>query len=115
MYHPCFVVFDIVYLNGKSLAEVPLEERYNALCGNIKECPSHLEILPHEVKSTAKDIFECLSDHMMRCEEGIMIKDPRAHYSPGYDNTSWIKIKPEYIEALNDDVDVILVAGCNTV
>lgn len=113
--HPCFFVFDLVYLNGNALAEKPLEVRYKLLSEHVIEMPTYFQLLPHEVKSTKQEIFESLERHMLNCEEGIMIKDPRAYYSPGIEQTSWTKIKPEYIEALNDDVDVILVAGCKLI
>jgi ATP-dependent DNA ligase len=95
--HPCFVVFDIVYFNGKSLSDTALESRYKILKENINEEPNFMEILPHQVRNTKDDIFEALKEHMLRCEEGIIIKDPRAYYTPGLDRTRWIKIKPEYI------------------
>lgn len=109
--HPCFVVFDMVYLDGKSIADASLEDRYNLLTKTIKPKSTFFEILPHEVKHSAEDISNSLNEHMLRSEEGIMLKDPLASYSPGLEDSTWIKIKPEYISTLSDDVDVILVAG----
>ena len=32
--HPCFVVFDVLLVNGKSIASLPLKERVE----NLKKC-----------------------------------------------------------------------------
>ena len=69
-----------------------------------------MEILPHEEARTVEDVTKLLDEHMMRCEEGLMIKSPASTYIPS-SRGEWLKIKPDYIDALGDDLDVILVGG----
>ncbi|KAJ3032631.1 DNA ligase (ATP), partial [Rhizophlyctis rosea] len=107
---PCFHVFDILYCNGKSLVDTPLSDRYSLLAQVIKEKKNVIEIVPHEVGRTVEDVVKLLDEHMMRCEEGLMVKNPTSPYVPS-SRGEWLKIKPDYIDALGDDLDVILVGG----
>ncbi|KAJ3277612.1 DNA ligase (ATP) [Borealophlyctis nickersoniae] len=107
---PCFHVFDILYVNGKSLVDRPLSDRYSLLPRFIKEKKNFIEILPHEEGRTVEDVTRLLDEHMIRCEEGLMIKNPLSYYTPS-GRQDWLKIKPDYIDALGDDLDVVLVGG----
>lgn len=42
-------------------------------------------------------------------QEGIVIKNPLCTYSPGQRNKDWIKVKPDYVDSLGDDVDVLII------
>ena len=48
---------------------------------------------------------------MIGREEGIVIKAENSLYLPNKRINSWIKIKPEYIDNLGDDVDLVIVGG----
>ncbi|KAJ3046908.1 DNA ligase (ATP), partial [Rhizophlyctis rosea] len=108
---PCFHVFDILYCNGKSLVDQILCSRYNLLSQIITPKRNCIEILPHEEGRTVEDITRLLDEHMMRCEEGLIVKKPSSMYNPSDRSGDWCKIKPDYIDALGDDVDVVLVGG----
>ncbi|KAJ3271659.1 DNA ligase (ATP) [Terramyces sp. JEL0728] len=109
--HPCYVVFDIVYLNGKSLKEHPLEQRFKQLerCIEVKES-EYLRILPHKTVETLEEVLEHLDAAMMKQEEGLILKNPDSKYSPN-EKGDWLKLKPDYIDSLCDDVDLLLVGG----
>ncbi|KAJ3319713.1 DNA ligase (ATP) [Boothiomyces sp. JEL0866] len=109
--HPCYVVFDIVYLNGKSLKEHPLDQRYKQLerCIEIKHS-EYLRLLPHKSVETLDQVLELLDTAMLQQEEGLIIKNPSSKYSPN-EKGDWLKLKPDYIDSLCDDVDLLLVGG----
>ncbi|KRX89087.1 DNA ligase 4, partial [Trichinella pseudospiralis] len=54
-----------------------------------------------------------LNETVGRGEEGIMVKDPTSLYKPNSRTLSagWFKIKPDYINGLIDDLDVLIVGG----
>ena len=42
-------------------------------------------------------------------QEGLLIKNPGSIYEPGTRNSTWIKLKPEYINSLNDTCDLLVI------
>ena len=42
-------------------------------------------------------------------EEGIMIKNLDSIYKPNERKDKWIKLKPEYIDGVGDDLDLIIM------
>ncbi|KAJ3410685.1 DNA ligase (ATP) [Chytridiales sp. JEL 0842] len=109
--HPCFVVFDVLHVNGQSLLSDPLMDRYKLLSAIIKPNPNFFEILPYTEASTLADVTNSLDEHMINHEEGIIIKDPTSPYLLNDRKGSWLKLKPEYIDHLGDDLDLLLVGG----
>jgi len=83
-------VFDILWLDGETLIDLPLTERRKKLEGVIT-----LFIAPQVMSSDAGVIEKTYSDALAAGHEGIMIKVPASPYSPGQRGKNWIKIKPE--------------------
>ncbi|KAL1926334.1 hypothetical protein VTP01DRAFT_5855 [Rhizomucor pusillus] len=110
--HPCFIVFDIVYCNGNPLLDYPLSSRLKILGSVVKEKRGNLNLLPREEKSTFQDIVDALDRAISLRQEGLVIKNPGSVYEPGQRNQTWIKLKPEYINSLNDNCDLLVVGAC---
>ena len=83
-------VFDILWLDGETLIDLPLTERRNKL-----ESIVTMFIAPQVVSSDAAVIENVYTDAIAAGHEGIMIKVPDSPYSPGQRGKNWIKIKPE--------------------
>ena len=83
-------VFDILWLDGETLIDLPLTERRNKLESIVK-----MFIAPQVVSSDAAVIENVYTDAIAAGHEGIMIKVPNSPYSPGQRGKNWIKIKPE--------------------
>ncbi|EDS30373.1 DNA ligase 4 [Culex quinquefasciatus] len=91
---PCFCVYDVLFLNGKSLIAVPYAERIRLLGTLIKPKVG--------VLTTCKRIkVERRSGHQ---EAGL-------DYSPNERNAGWYKIKPDYIDNLVSDFDLLIMGG----
>lgn len=106
----CFQVFDILLLNGNSLINETLETRSQILKEVFSERPTFLEILPIKLGYSVADLENSLFEAMDNGEEGLMVKDPLSFYDPG-SRENWYKVKPDYFDALCDDLDVVLVGA----
>src|SRR5512137_616149 len=82
-------VFDILYLDGETLIDLPLEERRKRLEAVVK-----LYLAPQVVSADAGIITKTYDSALAAGHEGIMIKVPSSPYSPGQRGKNWIKIKP---------------------
>ncbi|XP_065052274.1 DNA ligase 4-like [Rhopilema esculentum] len=110
--HPCFVVFDILLLNDEKLTNLPLQQRVEKLKGIIKPVPGRLQIIERKTASKKEEVINALNDAIDKREEGIVIKDPESIYKPSKRKGSgWLKIKPDYIDSLSDQLDVLIVGG----
>jgi len=84
------VVFDILFLDGETLIDLPLLERRKRL-----ESAVSLYLAPQVVSSDLTEIEQTYKAALDAGHEGIMIKVPGSLYSPGQRGKNWIKIKPK--------------------
>lgn len=61
------------------------------------------------VGSSRDDIERALNERIDKKEEGLVIKDLAAKWTPGERGPGWIKIKPDYLPT--EDLDVIIIGG----
>ena len=85
-----YFIFDILWLDGKDLTELPLVERRKLL---LKNQPSDEIIkISEDFDTTAKDFFALAQKLKL---EGIMAKGSDSIYTPGKRSRDWLKIKTE--------------------
>jgi DNA ligase-1 len=94
-------VFDILYLDGETLIDLPLSERRRRLGTVVK-----MYLAPQVVSDDPAVITKTYEDALAAGHEGIMIKVPSSPYSPGQRGKNWIKIKPEV-----DTLDLAVIGG----
>ncbi len=83
-------LFDLIYLNGKSMIDLTLTER-RVLLETIAD-PS---ILSDQVLSNKQSVVEEIYAHALNAgHEGLILKNPTSVYSPGKRGKNWLKIKP---------------------
>lgn len=87
-----YVVFDLMFLDGRSLLGEPLEERRRLLADALRP-DSRVRFSAH----TDTDGVAAFAAAKERRLEGIMAKDRRSPYEPGRRTLTWqkIKIRPE--------------------
>ena len=117
----CFVVFDIVHLNGDPLTGKVLEVRKDHLKRIIHETPTRFEIAPVEiarrsegVEKQTKVIWNRFLAVMGVRGEGLMLKKLKSHYKMGEDSRregNWYKMKPDYMDSASDTIDVAIVGA----
>ena len=112
--HPCLVVFDVVYWNGQSLLNWTLSERAALLKKEILINPikGFFEIIERfDLKTCTTDITEALDEAVQEQVEGLILKDPQSLYLPSHRSSHWIKIKPEYVGGMCDDLDLVVMGA----
>jgi DNA ligase-1 len=99
-----FVIFDLLWLNGRSLLKTPLHERRRHL--NSVRLPSHFQIARVMPVHSAAEIEQAFGQARQRSNEGLMIKDPDSFYLPGNRGMFWFKLKKELAT-----LDVVVVGA----
>ncbi len=83
-----FYVFDVLWLNGYSLMQLPLEKRREKLTALL---PAHPAIhISQAFDTTGTEFFETAKKIKL---EGIMAKKAGSLYNPGTRSKEWLKIK----------------------
>ncbi|KNC83249.1 hypothetical protein SARC_04486 [Sphaeroforma arctica JP610] len=110
--HPIYVVFDLLYLDGRSLITLPLHRRQKMLKETIKEVPGYMQVSDVHTLRTYDDFCKYYNAAISNREEGIMLKHVDAPYVPAKrDANYWIKVKPEHLDEVADPVDVVVIGG----
>jgi len=94
-------VFDILYLDGKTIIDLPFTERRKLLTTVVNRY-----VAPQVISSEPGDIEKMYNDAIAAGHEGIMIKVPASAYTPGQRGKNWIKIKPDV-----DTLDLAVIGG----
>jgi len=105
-----YFVFDILYLNGKSLIASPYKKRYDSVRRIVKKGRKVRLASRIVCKSPdcAEELFNKVVDHG---GEGIIIKNLKGIYEAGSRGWQWIKWKPEYSKKLRDTFDLVVVGA----
>ena len=85
------VIFDLLYLDGRSLLDEPLEARRRMLEGLGVGHPFLLARV--EEATSPPDLDRIFADTRERGHEGLMVKDPASPYTPGRRGLAWLKLK----------------------
>jgi bifunctional non-homologous end joining protein LigD len=93
---PYFFAFDLLWLNGKDLRDLPLVERKELLRGIVPGAPSRVLYSDH-LQERGKQLYEFACGHDL---EGIVAKWKFGSYLPNSSATTWIKVKnPNYTQS----------------
>lgn len=111
-YGSCFCAFDILMLNGKILSNLPLKERADCLKEIFTPIENKIRLTEQKQGLVREDVDVALNDAISQREEGIVIKNPLSVYRPNIRRGGgWLKIKPEYIDNLMDELDLLIIGG----
>ncbi|HEY4639403.1 MAG TPA: ATP-dependent DNA ligase, partial [Candidatus Udaeobacter sp.] len=99
-----FVIFDLLWVNGRSLLKTPLRERREQL-GSLTLPPQFRRANVTPARSAA-EIEQIFQEARKRLNEGLMIKDAESFYLPGTRGMFWFKLKRELAT-----LDVVVVAA----
>jgi DNA ligase 1 len=99
-----FVIFDLLWINGRSLLKTPLHERREQLSTLI--LPPQFQRANLTPARSATEIEQIFQHARQRLNEGLMVKDPESLYLPGTRGMHWFKLKRELAT-----LDVVVVAA----
>ncbi len=101
-------VFDVMYIDGKSVMDKPQKERVEI----IKKVIPHGETLqtaPGELVSDPKHLIALFDDAISKGLEGLVVKKPDSPYEAGARNFNWVKVKRQASGDLNDTIDCVIL------
>lgn len=87
-------VFDIIYLNGKSLIDSPQKERRSIVEKIIKPIPGKIRTAEKLISDSVHEVEKFYKESLKAGNEGIMLKNLDKKYTPGRRVGGWIKFKP---------------------
>lgn len=106
---PLFIVFDILHLNGRDLTSLPLFYRRDLLFKVVNEVPHRFEKLQWVKASTPDDLKVNMQRIVSESNEGIMVKSLLLKYRVYSRDSTWIKVKPEYLENFGENLDLVVI------
>jgi DNA ligase-1 len=95
-------LFDIIYLDGRSLISVPYLQRRQILAENA----SRIQLTKQIVTDGTEKAENFLKEAMDAGQEGLMAKRLDSLYTPGIRGKRWLKIKP-----VLEPLDLVIVAA----
>ncbi len=101
-------VFDVMYLDGRSLIDLSLRDRMRRL----KEVITGDEVLiaqPGEFTKSEERINELFNDAITKGLEGLVCKKPDSTYEAGARNFNWVKLKRHSAGELKDTIDCVIL------
>ncbi|HBD02308.1 MAG: putative DNA ligase [Microgenomates group bacterium GW2011_GWC1_46_16] len=105
-----FFVFDIMYLNGKSLIQLPLSERRKILARVIKR-GQVLEVDDYIETDDPNQLREFHKQQLSLGLEGVLVKQIDGEYMPGRTGFNWVKFKEaeDSRAKLADTLDLVVM------
>lgn len=107
----CFCVFDVLLINNQKFGKEPLKKRYESLETVFSPIKGRIHLVSKSEGRTMQEVVNSLNEAIDNREEGIMVKDPMSIYKPDKRGEGWLKIKPEYVDGLMDELDLLIVGG----
>ncbi|XP_015169081.1 DNA ligase 1 isoform X3 [Solanum tuberosum] len=120
----CIFVFDIMFANGEQLLNLPLRQRRKYLKDLFGD--GKVGYLEYATEMTVECDDACADDEATLARmnsflnaalhascEGIMVKslDEDAGYTPSKRSDAWLKVKRDYVEGLNDSLDLVPIGA----
>jgi len=95
-------LFDVIYLNGQSLINIPYDERRERL----REIAGDIPLTKQIVTDNLQEAEQFLNEAMKKGHEGLVAKKLDSPYTPGVRGKRWFKIKRTL-----EPLDLVIVAA----
>lgn len=110
----CIFLFDIMYKDGKTLLDAPMDVRREYLKSSVQFIQNRVMISEMRlVSGTATERKAIMQKHLQYAVaeglEGLVIKDIKSVYEPG--SRHWIKLKKDYMQGMADSADLIVLGA----
>ncbi|MDP3941826.1 MAG: ATP-dependent DNA ligase [bacterium] len=101
-------VFDMLYLNGKSLIDLPLMERMDYLKKEVEKDDTLIPA-PGKILHKPEELQLMLDDSISKGLEGVVAKRIDSPYEAGGRNFNWVKLKRHSAGELHDTIDCVIL------
>ena len=98
-------LFDILYVDGEALINVPFSERRKRLEETVKESEK-IKLAVQLVTNSADEAQEFYEKTLELGHEGVMAKRLDSVYEPGNRGKKWLKVKPTM-----EDLDLVIIGA----
>ena len=89
-----FIVFDLLFLDGTLLLDLPLAARRAKLAHLLQASSSkHAQLAPASRFNSPEQLEGAFAAALVRGNEGVMAKAPDSRYTPGCRGKQWLKLK----------------------
>ena len=102
--------FDVLYLDGKKMIDLPYLERRKNLLKIVKD-DKFAKVIPMSIIKNKIDVLEILENSINSGCEGLMLKTLQSSYRAGMRGNNWLKLKREYQNELGDSLDLIVIGA----
>ena len=103
-------LFDILYLNGKSLLSETHENRYKTLQSLIPFSKKNIiQVIQEQKIENPEQLEDYFLYVLQEGLEGLVVKRPDAIYQPGKRNFNWIKLKRHAESKIEDTIDCVIL------
>ncbi len=102
-------IFDLLYLNGKSLLAYPFLKRREFLQQALDRPTGSLELTPQVVIDNELDFQKFFSQVSKKGLEGLMAKKTDSIYKAGARDFTWVKYKVAMQAGMADTVDAVVM------
>ena len=100
--------FDLLYLDGKDITQLPYRERRKKLDSIISKGEDIL-VAEEKILHTAEELKSMFEEKISEGLEGVMVKKLDAPYKAGGRGFHWIKFKRASAGELTDTIDCVLL------
>lgn len=97
-------LFDVTYLDGETLVDLPLRERWTRLQGIVEPEEMVLDLVAHIETSSKEEASDFYQEALAAGHEGAMLKNMDAEYNPGSRVGYMVKLKP-----IMETLDLVVV------
>lgn len=111
----CVFAFDLLFLNGESLVQLPLDQRREKLYSAFEEKESEFAFATKKEGRDVEQIQEFLEESIKASCEGLMVKmltGPESTYEPSKRSRNWLKVKKDYLASSGgDSLDLVVIGA----
>jgi len=101
-------LFDVMFLNGKNLMNLPFFERRKTLAELVSK-GTDIMLTKQIITNKEEELKRFFDESVAAGLEGIIAKDLNAKYIAGARKFAWIKLKRSYKGELSDSIDAVII------